>query len=256
MMGILDEYIPDSVDKYLEVFTGGGSVLLYMMQCRKPSVAYANDIDTSLIRYYNEVKCNPENLVSEIMSVKRKYDMDTFADAFRNIDTNTASGFFIANKTSFSGLNSNYSKLAYDHNFTESAINNIRNISGVIKDVEFINSDFANLDSHLPCLEGFFIYLDPPYYYNMGSGLYGKRGSLHKGFDHDGLSEWVKSHSERNRIMMSYDNSEYIRDLYNGFNIYDFGFTYCMTNVGGGGCKRGSEIVITNYEKPSPKPLF
>ena len=28
-----------------------------------------------------------------------------------------------------------------------------------------------------------FVYLDPPY--EIGSNLYGKRGNMHKGFDHD-----------------------------------------------------------------------
>ena len=50
--------------------------------------------------------------------------------------------------------------------------------------------------------------------------------------------------------MISYDDSEYIRELYKDFNTYSFDFTYTMTNVGSKKCKIGKELVITNYDKP------
>ena len=62
------------------------------------------------------------------------------------------------------------------------------------------------------------------------------------------LFEWVKNHSGNNKIMISYDESSDIRDLYKDYNIYSFDFVYSMTNVGGKECKKGGEIVITNYD--------
>ena len=248
MLDILDMYMPKRVDKYFDVFVGGGSVLLYVIQKYNPSVIYANDIDTNLINYYNDVKDNCEKLVDELYDVKNKYDANAFREKFKELDRSTSSGFFIANKTSFSGLNNNYSKLAYDRNFSMSAIKKLKPISNAIGNVGFINSDFACLGDKVQDIDGFFIYLDPPYYYNMASGLYGKRGSFHKNFDHDKLAEWVSEHSVDNRIMMSYDDSPYIRELYKNYNIYDFGFVYSMTNSGGNKCRKGKEIVITNYE--------
>ena len=37
MIKILDKYFPQEVNKYLEVFTGGGSVLFHIIQKYKPS---------------------------------------------------------------------------------------------------------------------------------------------------------------------------------------------------------------------------
>ena len=54
MTKILDNFLPKEVNKYLEVFTGGGSVLLHIIQKFHPETAYANDIDKNLIGYYEK----------------------------------------------------------------------------------------------------------------------------------------------------------------------------------------------------------
>lgn len=247
LMKFIERYLPDNVEKYLETFTGGGSVLLYILQKFHPSVSIANDIDTNLINYYNSVKDNPDKVINECLEVKNKYDAETFRDAFKDLNRVNASDFFIANKTSFSGLNKTYSIQAYDRNFSVKCINKINDISHVIKDTTFTNMDFYNLDEYTD-IEDYFIYLDPPYYGNREKGLYGDSGKLHKDFDHERMFEWVNKHKDNNKIMISYDDSPYIRRLYKDFHIYQFDVPYSMTNVGGNSCKIGKEIVITNYE--------
>lgn len=248
MTKILDNFFPKEVDKYLEVFTGGASVLLYIIQKYNPKISYANDIDTDLINYYNSVQCEPQIVVEECLEIKNKYNNETFSDEFYNLNRNLASHFFMLNKTSFSGLGKNYSSQAYDRNFSLRCINKINDISNVIKNTKFINSDFNDLDKNIDDIKDYFIYLDPPYYGNKDKGLYGKKGELHKGFDHLKLFEWVDKHSKNNKVMLSYDDSPYIRELYKNYNIYSFDFVYSMTNTGGHLCKEGKEIVITNYE--------
>lgn len=250
MMHFLEPFIPGHVNKYLEVFTGGGSVLLYMIQTRNIYNIYANDIDENLINFYKAVKNDPDGLVKEVLAIKNTYTAETFSTVYKNLDVSTPSGFFISNKTSFSGIGNSYSSSTYDANFSFNAIKNIYLISRVIKNVKFLNLNFVNIDSVIQDFTGYYIYLDPPYFNNRDIGLYGEQGILHKGFDHKALYDWVKAHAEKNKIMISYDNSEYIRNLYKDFNIYSFDFTYTMTNVGGNKCKKGTELVITNYEKP------
>lgn len=250
MMPFLEPFIPGRIDRYLEVFTGGGSVLLHMKQTRNIRTVYANDIDANLINYYNAVKYDPVGLIREIMTIKKTYTAETFTDVYKTIDVATPSGFFVSNKTSFSGLGNSYSSSTYDSNFSNNTINNIYLIYKVIKNVTFLNLDFVDLDSEIEDIEDFFIYLDPPYFSNRDVGLYGEHGILHKGFDHAALCDWVNAHAERNRIMISYDDSAYIRELYKDYNIYSFDFAYTMTNVSRDKCKIGKEIIITNYDKP------
>jgi DNA adenine methylase len=247
MTKILDKYFPKEVNKYLETFTGGGSILLYIIQKYNPQLIYANDIDTKLINYYNTVKHTPEVIINECLEIKNKYNKDTFTEVFYNLDREKASHFFTSNKTSFSGLNKNYSSQAYDRNFSVKCINKINDVSEIIKNVNFVNSNFADLDNVIDDISDYFIYLDPPYFGNKKTGLYGENGELHKYFDHDKMFNWVKKHSSNNKIMISYDDSPYIRELYKDYNIYSFDFVYSMTNTGGNQCKKGNEIVITNY---------
>jgi DNA adenine methylase len=247
MIKILDNFFPKEVNKYIETFTGGGSVLLHIMQKYQPEVAYANDIDGMLINYYNCIKSEPDKVINECLEIKNSYDCKTFTDRFYELNRNIASHFFTANKTSFSGLNKNYSYQAYDRNFSVKCINKIKDISNVLQNVNFVNGDFVKLDEVVGNIDGYFIYLDPPYYGNKDKGLYGENGKLHKEFNHIELFEWVEKHKDNNQIMLSYDDSPYIRELYKDYNIYSFDFVYSMTNTGGNLCKNGKEIVITNY---------
>lgn len=257
MMKVLDDYFPTkNINKYLEVFTGGGSVLFHAIQRYKPSLVYANDIDTNLINYYNGVKDNPEKVISECIELKNKYDKNSFKSIFKELDKSIPSNFLALNRSSFSGISNSFSPTAFDDNFNMSSINSVNEISKIIKNVNFINSDFKDLDEVIPeKIEGFFIYLDPPYYGNRNKGLYGNKGVLHKDFDHEGLFEWVKKHSENNLIMISYDNDKHIREVYKDYYLYDFDFTYCMTNPGGNKAKTGKELVIVNYDLQF-NPLF
>ena len=82
MLKILDNYFPEKVDKYLEPFTGGGSVLLYIIQKYNPKNVISNDIDEKLINYYIELKYNVKNIVDECLEIKNRYDKDSFKDKF------------------------------------------------------------------------------------------------------------------------------------------------------------------------------
>jgi DNA adenine methylase len=245
MTRILEKFMPEKIDNYFELFTGGASVLLFIIQKFNPEKTLANDINTNLINYYKTVQKNPQQLIDSLLKIKDAYDSEEFRSAFKKLDINNTVDFFVANKTSFSGLNYNYSKLAYERNFTHATIRKINQLSPILKNVEFINEDFRNFNREL---ENYFIYMDPPYFSNSKKGLYGKKGSLHKEFDHKRLRDFVNKYAQKNKIMISYDDCPEVREFYKGYRFYHFDFTYSMTNTGGNNCKIGKETVITNYE--------
>ena len=52
--------------------------------------------------------------------------------------------------------------------------------------------------------------------------------------------------------MITYDDCDYIRDLYKDYNIFPFEFSYGMRNVGKGNLK-GKELLISNYDLKEKK---
>ena len=108
MLKILDEFFPKEINKFIDTFVGGGSVLLHIVQKYNPNEVYANDIDNMLIGYYNAIKNNPQEIIEECLDIKNNNTCETFVEKFYELDRSKPSNFFISNKTSFSGLNNNY----------------------------------------------------------------------------------------------------------------------------------------------------
>ena len=75
-----------------------------------------------------------------------------------------------------------------------------------------------------------FMYLDPPY--DIKDNLYGKKGSMHKGFDHD---EFANNCSQSKiDMLISYNSDQLVKDRFTGlqWNAAEFDLTYTMRSVG------------------------
>jgi DNA adenine methylase len=94
--------------------------------------------------------------------------------------------------------------------------------------------------------ESVFIFLDPPYFSATKSALYGKNGKLHKGFDHERFAKVMKNCNHK--WLITYDNSDYIKDLFNFANIVEWNLMYGMRNITQSSDQLGKEIFITNFE--------
>ena len=90
-----------------------------------------------------------------------------------------------------------------------------------------------------------FTYLDPPY--EIKSSLYGKKGGMHKGFNHDAFAEECDRHT--NHMMISYNSSQLIRDRFKEWTPSEFDHTYTMRSVGDymKEQQERKELVLTNY---------
>ena len=90
-----------------------------------------------------------------------------------------------------------------------------------------------------------FLYLDPPY--DIKDNLYGRKGSMHKGFDHDKFA----SNCDSNRMdtLISYNSDQLVKDRFSGWNQFEFDHTYTMRSVGDYMKDQGDrkELVLTNY---------
>ena len=90
-----------------------------------------------------------------------------------------------------------------------------------------------------------FVYLDPPY--DIKDNLYGKKGSMHKGFDHD------KFAADCDRFigpqMISYNTAQVVKDRFTDYNAYEFDHTYTMRSVGDymKEQQQRKELLLLNY---------
>lgn len=250
---IIFEYIPE-YSEYRELMVGGGSVFLKLLDKYPERKYWINDLNADLIAFWRTLKNKSVELADEAERLKLKYEYDG-KKLFHSIkernnlvdEFDTALRFYILNMISFSGLvdAGGYSQESFDGRFTFAAISRIREFSGKLRNVKITNKSFENvlLDSG----EDVFLYLDPPYYSQRSSKLYGNKGIYHTTFDHDVLRTTLAKCNHK--WLLSYDDSEYIRDLYSQKELYldsTIGH-YGMNNVGKENAPIGKELLITNY---------
>lgn len=153
---------------------------------------------------------------------------------------------FLVNRISFSGMGDSGS-ISKDQfiDFRFSILDRITQAQPLLKKMEIKNCSFEDTMADVDP-EKTFVFLDPPYYNQMKSGLYGKGGDTHKGFPHDEFAEFVKGLNCR--WLITYDDSIKVRRMFKGYNIKPFHITYTMAGKTAEDALAGEEIFIANYD--------
>jgi DNA adenine methylase len=247
---IMSKLIPE-FDEYKEPFLGGGSLFVYLKQKYPDETFWINDLYEPLYHFWTETKDNVEFLIDIVEKWKSDYrkgkDLHLFIqENIGKFDAiQTAAAFFIFNRISFSGTSESggYSEAAYKGRFTESSIERVRLLSSVLKNTKITNLDYQGVVEQKG--ENVFLYLDPPYFSAKKSALYGKNGSLHKTFDHYRFADVMKNC--KHRWLITYDNSEFIKELFSFANIFEWDMKYGMRNVTKNSNQSERELFISNY---------
>ncbi len=235
----LDEIINEKdfdTSVVISPFFGGGSFEFFL--CNKyGSKLIVNDKFKPLISFWKSVQTRKVELCSELrklLNVVSKSIFSTMRDTIMEDTDDFIQGYkyFVINRCSFSGatLSGGFSTESSKKRFTESSIKRTEDLN--LDDVEFHNLDF---ETFLKGKKGL-IFLDPPYYLNENSNLYGKNGDMHENFNHEKLFQVLK---KRKNWIMTYNNCDYIRDLYKNYEIREVKWSYGMN-----ASKESSEIVI------------
>ena len=253
----LFKYFPDmsNVKEYREPFLGGGSVAIAITKQYPDINIWVNDLYEPLYNFWVELRDNGEYLHNQLAQLKSRYPdqgsaKGLFLDAKEAVtdenqkDKDRAVAFYIVNKCSFSGLteSSSFSPQASDSNFSMRGINFLPEYSRLITNWKITNLSYEQL---LCDDKQTFIYLDPPY--DIRSNLYGKRGNMHKGFDHDVFA------SDCDRFispqLVSYNSSQLVCERFKGWEAGQFDHTYTMRSVGTymNDQQERKELVLLNY---------
>ena len=114
---------------------------------------------------------------------------------------------------------------ASESNFSYRGIEKLAEYGKLIQHWKITNSTYTDLLTDDPTV---FIYSDPPY--EISSNLYGRKGAMHKKFDHDQFASDCDDACADHII--SYNSSQLIRDRFVNWNASEFDHTYTMRSVG------------------------
>ena len=261
----MDPYFPDlrDYDEFREPFIGGGSVAIHITKKYPNLDIWVNDLYEPLVNFWQVLQTfssdlrdtlsreksnnnNPESAKELFLAAKDMVNDLTLTSVDRAV------AFYIVNKCSFSGLteSSSFSEQASNSNFSLRGIEKLPEYSKLIEKWRITNYSYDYL---MDGNKGAFMYLDPPY--DIKDNLYGRKGSMHKGFDHDKFAADCDNNDMDQ--LVSYNSDQLVTDRFKNWNAAEFDLTYTMRSVGEymREQKQRKELLLFNYTK-GPKIQF
>lgn len=285
ILHILYALFPIQYGRFVDVFGGSGSVLLGNPEIC--SFEVYNDFDRNLANLFRCMKERTMAVIRELgfchlnsredfIAIRRFFENEQFDDKYlsdelrltkilfsppeakeltemrkritADYDVRRAAMFLKLLRFSYSSSGKSFASQPFD----------IRKLFGLISQLQermanvvVENQDFETLIKHYDRPDAFF-YLDPPYFstedmYEVGFGW----------DDHVRLRDTLKN--IKGKFLLSYNDCDEIRELYNGFSMFDFSRTHSMAQRYEAG-KEFKELLIGNYdlyerEKLKPKQL-
>lgn len=253
----MDPYFPDlqNYDEFREPFIGGGSVAIHVTKKYPNLKIWANDLYEPLVNFWIQLQMFGDELSNVLSTLKGAYSTPDKAkelflvskDKINDKDSTDfcrAFSFYIVNKCSFSGLteSSSFSPQASNSNFSLRGIEKLPEYSKLISKWRITNYSYDYL---MDGNKGAFMYLDPPY--DIKDNLYGRKGSMHKGFDHDKFA--VDCDANTMDQLVSYNSDQLVKDRFKNWNAAEFDLTYTMRSVGEymRDQKQRKELLLFNY---------
>ena len=255
----MDPYFPDlrDYDEYREPFLGGGSVAIHITKKYPHLKIWVNDLYEPLVNFWQQLQMFGPQMAVKLQELKSKYPSPgTAKDLFLQSKEYLNSGetdnfwraisFYIVNKCSFSGLteSSSFSRQASDNNFSFRGIEKLPEYSKIIAKWHITNLTYEELFDESSERHAF-VYLDPPY--DIKDNLYGKKGAMHKRFDHDTFATDCDLCSMD--CLISYNANQLVKDRFKSWQAGEFDLTYTMRSVGEymREQRERKELVLFNY---------
>ena len=256
------QYIP-SHEYYCEPFAGGASIF-FAKENAKLSVL--NDLDSEIMNTFIQIRDNVENLIRLLDGIPAKKELHTFykKEYQPTNDLERAFRWFYLNRTSYSGImkpENCYWGFGDKYSMRpENWPRHLRRVSNKLNGVLLKYLDFEKLIDSLP--DGFFLFVDPPYYAADQKKFYCYNFDLQ---DHARLAKCLHRNAHRIQFLITYDNHDSIRELYDWTTEMDsqeWQYTVNRTDDQRNGLKKkdgykqsrnkGKELFIRNYSVVPP----
>ena len=246
----------------VEPYAGSASISVGLLRGNLMKEAYIGEKDPIIVSFWNAVLTRNDELVEYISTLEvtmetwfalKKYLSPTSTTNYDIVEV--AGAFLFYNRTNYSGIikggplggKKQLSPYKLDCRFNkERIIERIRGLKGLYGRLHIVESDglvfMQEMSSKFP--EDSFFYVDPPYY-GAGKDLY---RFYFTDMEHESLSDFLTNLDPP--WLLSYDNAEFIRNLYQmrtKFPVY--------TDYQSGHLKREvKELLISNRIIPPIAP--
>lgn len=231
------EHFPKEIGRYVEVFGGAGWVLF--ARDKHADLEIYNDLDSDLVNLFRCAQHHPQELqraLSYTLNSRelfhdflRQYEADGLTDIQR------AARFFMLVKTSYGADHRSYGCIKRNVEITVKYLEDIhKRLSRVViehKDFEALIKQHDRPDT--------LFYLDPPYY--RAERYY---NGLFEQLDHLRLSNALQD--IKGRFILSYNDHDAVRDLYDGYRIIEVCRNHNLRNRYNGE-NEYRELLIMNY---------
>lgn len=258
LMDTLKPLLPNKITLYCEPFFGGGAMAFSL----QPNRAFINDINAELMRVYEVIKTDVDELIELLENYKNESDFfysvrdwDRDKDKYNSLsDVEKAARIIYLNKTCFNGLyrvnNAGEFNSPFGNYRNPNIVNApvLRAVNSYLNnaDIRLTSVDYEEVLHSLPSSS--FVYLDPPY--DPISDTSNFTGYAKGGFSHDEQIRLRRCCDELDKkgikFMLSNSSTEFIHEQYSDYNIITIRAKRAINSVA---AKRGDvdEVVVRNY---------
>ena len=267
-----------TINKYAEIFIGGGAVLFDILSKYKLDEVYISDKNLELINAYKSIRDNIDILIKSLKEMEEEYiplddenrkiyyyeKRQKYNNLKINIEENNiekASLFIFLNKTCFNGLYRVNKKGEFNvpmgayKNPKICDKENLKNVSMALKNVKIIYADYRESESFID--EKTFVYIDPPYRpLNTSSSFTSYTENDFSDKEQIELAEYIDLlNKKKAKIVISNSDPKnnniddnFFDELYKNYNINRVKATRMLNS---NASLRGAinELLITNYER-------
>jgi len=239
---------------YCEPLAGGASIFFAK---EKVESNWLNDIDEELINCFIHIRDHPEELADLLEGKKPSKELHSYyKNEFKpKNDLERAGRWYLLNRISYSGIMKVENCFwGYGDKYSMQPKNWRRHLlrcSRKLQNVRITCRDFEGVIDEVS--DGAFLFVDPPYFNRDQDKFYNYIFSLD---DHKRLVEVLKRNSGRIRFLLTYDDSEEVRNMYSWANeTLNQEWTYTINRTDDqtgktnnkGKRRKGREIFILNY---------
>ena len=237
---------------YVEPYAGGAAVALSLLMDEYVSRIIINDKDRSIYAFWYSVLYDTDRLCQlieetpvnmevwrtqrELQSPENKETADLLSLGFSTFFMNRTNRSGIIKAGVIGGFNQTGNYKIDARYRKDDLIARIRRIASYADRIELHNNDAVDLVKHIAQIapQNTILYLDPPYY-KKGRGLY---MNYYDDADHERICD-VITHVDSFKWIVSYDNSPFIKSLYQAFRSQEFYLNYSANNNG-----KGTEVIF------------